>query len=88
MSIAAKRATLPRMNNDNAETHHIRACPVCDRIPDSIKTSRPLGRTADIYRVECLCGNGALSMWSPTATAAVRLWNRHNANNVEDKPKK
>lgn len=74
-------------NNNNDEIHNIRPCPVCDKTPDSIKTSRPLGRTADIYRVECLCGNGSLSMWSPTEAAAVRLWNRHNASNGKEKAK-
>lgn len=72
------------MNKDNPNTPSIRPCPVCHRIPDGIKASRPVGRITDCYRVECLCGNGGLSMWSPTEASAVRLWNRYNAQAIED----
>ncbi|WP_180365414.1 hypothetical protein [Desulfovibrio legallii] len=51
----------------------------CGAIPDKIETSRPDGRTRDLYRVVCPCGNGPLR-WSVSVSAAIRLWNTHDAS--------
>lgn len=75
---------LAAMNKDASHRNAIRPCPVCCNTPDLIEASRPLGRIVDIYRVKCTCGNGELSSWSPTETSAVRLWNKHNAQAIED----
>lgn len=64
-------------------SHTILPCPICGKTPDGIKASRSLGRVADCYRVECHCGNGGLSMWSPTEASAVRQWNRYNVQAIE-----
>lgn len=64
------------MNNDNLPV--IRPCIKCGQIPE-IETSRPEGRTKDIYRMVCACGNGPLR-WSVSESAAIRLWNSHDAS--------
>jgi hypothetical protein len=65
------------MNKDNLPA--IRPCMKCGAIPDKIETSRPDGRTRDLYRVVCPCGNGPLR-WSVSVSAAIRLWNTHDAS--------
>lgn len=57
----------------------IRPCIKCDKTPTNIETSRPIGRTRDLYRVVCECGNGPLR-WSVSVPSAIRLWNSHDAS--------
>lgn len=57
----------------------IRPCIKCGKLSTTINTSRPLGRTRDLYRVICECGNGPLR-WSLSVPAAIRLWNSHDAS--------
>ncbi|SBV93812.1 conserved hypothetical protein [uncultured delta proteobacterium] len=56
----------------------IRPCIKCGKIAVKIETTRPLGRTQDLYRVVCECGNGP-TRWSVSEGAAIRLWNSHDA---------
>lgn len=57
----------------------IRPCIKCGKIAAQIETTRPLGRTHDLYRVVCECGNGP-SRWSVSEASAIRLWNSHDAS--------
>lgn len=65
--------------SDFASLIPIRPCIKCGKIPNTIETSRPVGRTQDLYRVVCACGN-APARWSVSETAAIRLWNSHVAS--------
>jgi hypothetical protein len=59
-------------------------CASCGRTPTTIEVSRPEGRVADIFRVVCECGCASSMRWSVSRAAAVRLWNQHMADNVDD----
>ena len=67
-----------RMEKENSPIG-IRPCIKCGKLSTTIETSRPLGRTRDLYRVVCECGNGPLR-WSLSVSAAIRLWNSHDAS--------
>jgi hypothetical protein len=60
-------------------------CASCGKIPMAIESSRPEGRTKDIFRVTCDCGCASLSMWSVSKGAAVRHWNYYMTDVVGEK---
>lgn len=64
------------MNKDNLPV--IRPCIKCGNYP-KLQTSRPEGRTHDIFRLYCDCGNCPLQ-WSVSESAAIRLWNSYVAS--------
>jgi Permeases of the drug/metabolite transporter (DMT) superfamily len=64
------------MNKENLPVIH--PCIKCGQTP-KLETSRPEGRTHDIYRLACACGNFPLQ-WSVSESAAIRLWNSYVAS--------
>ncbi|MTJ92727.1 MAG: serine acetyltransferase [Desulfovibrio sp.] len=64
------------MNEDKFPT--IRPCIKCGRTPQ-VETARPEGRTKDIYRIKCECGDYP-QQWSVSISAAIRLWNGYVAS--------
>ena len=69
-------AYLPYMSNKKY-LPLMRPCSKCGKIPQR-EASRPEGRTHDIYRYVCECGNCPLQ-WSVSESAAIRLWNAYVA---------
>lgn len=58
------------------ELQPISPCVTCGGSSQHLESSRPEGRTKDIWRVVCECGRGPLQ-WSLSQPAAIRLWNRY-----------
>ena len=68
---------LPIMNTNKEYLPPLKPCTKCGKMPQR-ETSRPDGRTNDIYRYTCECGNCPLQ-WSVSDSAAIRLWNAYVA---------
>ncbi len=57
-------------------------CSSCGGTDQRIESSRPLGRTVDVWRVVCACGSFP-AQWSVSKPAAIRLWNRYMTGNSD-----
>ena len=77
-ALTADNGYLPIMSTNKEYLPPLRPCIKCGKMPQR-ETSRPDGRTHDIYRYACECGNCPLQ-WSVSESAAIRLWNAYVAN--------
>lgn len=68
----------------SGELSEILPCASCGSSDQKMEESKPEGRTSEVYRVVCSCGD-ASAMWSVTPSAAVRLWNRYMAETSKAK---
>jgi len=53
-------------------------CNTCGGREQHFESLIPLGRTQEVWRVACKCGNASMR-WSVTKTAAARIWNNDMA---------
>lgn len=57
----------------------VRPCLACGSKDVRLESMRPLGRTQDVWRIVCSCGQVS-QQWSVSPSAAVRIWNRNLAD--------
>ena len=58
--------------------HPIKPCLSCGGTDVHLESMRPDGRTSDVWRAVCSCGETA-KQWSVSQGAAIRAWNRNLA---------
>ena len=56
----------------------IHPCSTCGSSQQTLESMHPEGRKTAVWRVVCTCRK-ASAQWSVSRPAAIRLWNRHMA---------